>query len=162
MIEMRFEHTEEMRVAGRKTWIAGTDNTLFDRFWQTCNTDGFCDTLRKVRKQPGALPGDVFGVSRVEKDPDDRSFWFYIAAQSDACPEGAESFVIPAQDWAVFHNSGDLPMALVDAEMECFLRWLPQSGYAHAKAPELEVYPFNKEGETGTAVEFWLPITKKG
>ena len=48
-------------------------------------------------------------------------------------------------------------MALIRAEMEAFMNWLPSSGYIHDNRPEIEVYP---EG-TGVYVEFWLPIMKK-
>ena len=47
-------------------------------------------------------------------------------------------------------------MALIRAEMEAFMNWLPSSGYIHDNRPEIEVYP---EG-TGVYVEFWLPIKK--
>jgi hypothetical protein len=35
---------------------------------------------------------------------------------------------------------------------------LPSSGFVHAKAPELEVYPPDRGDEDGVPVEFWLPI----
>jgi len=34
-----------------------------------------------------------------------------------------------------------VPESIVQAEMFAFMEWLPQSGYEHALAPEMEVYP---------------------
>jgi len=47
-------------------------------------------------------------------------------------------------------------MALIRAEMEAFINWLPKCEYRHYFRPEIEVYP---EG-TGVYAEFWLPILK--
>ena len=49
-------------------------------------------------------------------------------------------------------------MTIVTAEKFAFMEWLPNSGYEHALAPEMEVYPASN-GETYQ--EFWLPIKKK-
>jgi AraC family transcriptional regulator len=61
----------------------------------------------------------------------------------------------------VFENRGALPFALIDSEMYAFREWLPNSGYDHANAPEMEVYPIDHSTLGGTLVEFWLPIRKK-
>lgn len=96
----------------------------------------------------------VFGVSRVEKDPSNRAFDFYIAAETTVQPEGLEHFTVPAARWAIFSNRGSLPEALIDAELYCHMEWLPKSRYQHALAPELEVYP----ADDPDRVEYWLPI----
>jgi AraC family transcriptional regulator len=41
--------------------------------------------------------------------------------------------------------------------MQAFMHWLPTSGFRHASAPELEVYPPD-DAAGGVLVEFWLPI----
>jgi DNA gyrase inhibitor GyrI len=51
-----------------------------------------------------------------------------------------------------------VPEAIVQAEMFAFMEWLPNSGFEHAQAPEMEVYP-NQGDEY---CEFWLPIQPKG
>ena len=98
---------------------------------------------------------DVLGVSCVEKDPNNRAFDFYIASECSEL-DGYEEYVVPAATWAIFRTKGKLPQALVNAEMYAFMEWLPTSGYEHAVAPELEVYPAD-ESET---VEFWLPVKR--
>lgn len=123
---------------------------------------GLLDTLHRLT---GGSPGRItashaLGVSCVEKNPDDRAFDFYIASEvAEDCDVGSlERYVVPACRWAIFGNRGQLPMALVDAEMHAFMQWLPASPYRHANAPELEVYP----AHDGSLVEFWLPVVLKG
>ena len=95
----------------------------------------------------------------MEKDPNNRAFYFYIAAEAadEAAKDEWESFVAPACTWAIFSNKGELPMSLIRAEMVAFMEWPPASSYRHAHAPELEVYPT----DDSSLVEFWLPITAK-
>lgn len=158
MVSVRIEQHPAFRVAGEKTYINGQDNAQFAEFWQKSHANGLIDRLRALsaKRKSGITRSDVIGVSRVEQDPKCRAFDFWIVAECDTdC--GLDSFVIPACRWAIFSNRGDMPMALVDAEIYAFTKWLPASDYAHAHAPEIEVYPKNCEG----AVEFWLPIEAK-
>lgn len=102
------------------------------------------------------LDSTVFGVSCVEKDPNNRSFYFYIAAESDICPEGMEleKYEIQACEWAVFRNRGDIPGTLIEAEMYAFMEWLPNSKYEHTNALEMELYPPYNDLKDGISVEF--------
>lgn len=160
MIELRIEDKPAFRVAGRRTWISGQDNEQFGRFWAESMQNGLIDELNRLTEnQPGAVTeAHVFGVSRVEEDPNDRAFYFYIAAETPESdtPAGLDQFDVPAAKWAIFSNRGELPMSLIEAEMYAFMEWLPSSGYRHANAPELEVYP----SRDSAFVEFWLPICK--
>lgn len=153
MIKFRLEIHNAFTVCGKRTWISGQDNSLFGRFWEECHADGTVDTLKSAAK-PEITKAPTIGVSCVEKDPADRAFDFLIAAEG-AQIDNLERYQVPACTWAIFQNRGALPMALVDAEMYAFSQWLPQSGYVHAFAPELEVYP-----EDGS-VEFWLPVMEE-
>lgn len=163
MIKVRMEKKPAVKIAGRKIWISGTDNELFHQFWEKSNANGFVALLKKLCRTETILNSQVFGVSCVEKNPSDRSFYFYIAAECEQIPGdmGLEEYNIPPCEWAVFENRGSMPRALVDAEMYAFMEWLPGSGYVHAEAPELELYPPDKEEAAETAVEFWLPVKKK-
>lgn len=152
-IELRLESHRAFSICGKKTWISGQDNGLFGRFWEECHADGTVDILKATAK-PEITKAPIIGISCVEKDPANRAFDFLIAAEG-AQAENLENDTVPACTWAIFRNKGALPVALVDAEMYAFTQWLPQSGYVHAFAPELEVYP-----EDGT-VEFWLPVMEK-
>ena len=153
MVTVRMENRPAFAAVGRSVWISGQDNEQFGAFWQRAAQEGWLEELQALGGVGPATGSAVFGVSRVEDDPANRAFHFFIAAEWDGdCPAGFERFVVPAARWAVFANKGPLPQALIDAEMHCFLEWLPASGLVHAAAPELEVYP--PDG----SVEFWLPV----
>lgn len=159
MIELRIEKKPAFRVVGAKTWISGQDNDQFGVFWNEAEKSGLIAKLHSVMSDVGesVTKSGVFGISCVEKNPDDRAFYFYIAAESDKETDGLEAYTVPECEWAIFRNHGDLPMSLVNAEMYAFMEWLPSSPYKHALAPELEVYP----AADATSVEYWLPIVKK-
>lgn len=159
MTEVRIMKLPSFRVVGKKVWISGQDNKQFGVFWDECHKDGTIEALRKLSSSPESniTKATTFGVSRVEKDPSNRAFFFYIATETDKTSDGFESFSIPAAEWAVFSNRGELPMSLVDAEIFAYTKWLPASKYIHANAPELEVYP----AADSALVEYWLPIVKK-
>jgi len=166
MISVRIERKPEFKIVGRKIWISGTDNELFGQFWQQCKDDGLLDTFREFHKdKPQPITNSIsIGVSCVEKDPSNRSFYFYIGTEWDKCPQGLdlEEYVVPACQWAKFKNQGTLPDSLIEKVMDAFTQWLPNSSYVHANAPELEVYPPYNTSEEGTVSEFWLPIKEKG
>jgi AraC family transcriptional regulator len=151
-------------VLGKKTWISGQDNDIFGRFWEQCRSSGLFQQFKALGGfRPGPCTGGVtLGISRVEKDPANRDFFYMIAIEKprDAAQGDLEEYEVPAGLWAVFECRGKIPDALVEAEIFAITQWLPNSDYAHALAPEMEVYP---PGEGGPEVycEFWLPIEKK-
>lgn len=153
---------------GKKTWIAGVeDNDAFGRFWEQARAEGLFALLERIGGlRPGPQTGGVtLGVSRVEKDPANRAFYYMIAIEnpSRVTLEELESFRVPAAAWAVFPCLGPLPDAIVAAEIYAFTQWLPASGFVHALAPEMEVYPPNS-GESDSPAhicEFWLPIARR-
>lgn len=166
MINIRTVKKQAFRVAGKKTWIAGTASDQFGLFWQRCREDGTLESLRRIGEQPGSVTGGtVLGVSCVEKDPAVRNFYFIICVEcpggipDDFVGKGMEEHIVPAAEWAVFQNTGSMPDALIAAEMRAFAEWLPASGCKHAFAPEMEVYPPCPEGDE-TLVEYWLPIVE--
>lgn len=157
---VRIERKPSFGVIGKSVWISGQDNEQFGAFWSEAHKSGLVSRLKALSNGGRATNADIFGVSCVERDPDNRAFYFLIAAEGELTEElrkeGLEGRVIPECEWAIFGNRGELPMSLVNAEMYAFCEWLPKSGYRHALAPELEVYP----RDDGGAVEFWLPITE--
>ena len=158
MIRHRIEAKPTFSVSGVKTWISGQNNEEFAAFWNACNTDGTCERLQAASSdyKCNVTHSSVMGISRVEKDPQNRAFDFYIAAESDPVP-GFEFFTVREGIWAIFEGDGNDPMALIRAEMEAFMNWLPNSEYEHDNRPEIEVYPSG----TDVYVEFWLPVRKK-
>lgn len=151
-------------VAGKKTWISGPDNEQFGEFWQRCRADGLLDRFNAIKSRfcfnVGAQTNSgILGISRVERDPAIRSFHYMIAIE---VPPGTDTgdlevFEVPACTWAVVKVQGLLPGALVEAELYAFMQWLPQSGFRHALAPEMEVYPPYLDQ---SSCEFWLPVER--
>ncbi|HOG00479.1 MAG TPA: GyrI-like domain-containing protein [Clostridia bacterium] len=155
MVKVRLEQKPAFIATGTKTWISKVED--FFTFWDRCHDDGTVSALKALGRASCEVTGSsVFGVSRVEKDPQNRDFYFYIATEGkhDQCGR-FDSFAIPSALWAIFQSAGEVRKALFEAEMHAFRDWLPASGYEHAFVPELEVYP-----EDGT-VEFWLPVVRK-
>ena len=166
MVNVRIERKPEFKIAGRKIWVEGTgDSGAFGRFWQESAENGLVEQLLRLRedKSRNVIDSGVFGISCVEKDPDNRSFYFFIGAECDECPgdAGLEDYSVPACLWAVFENKGPMPDSLVASEMYAFMEWLPNSKYIHANAPEMEVYPSRDSSGEGILSEFWLPIKEK-
>lgn len=155
MARVRIERKASFTVCGVSTWISGQNNQEFASFWAECNNNGICDKLKQSSSSPSCnvTHSRIMGISRVEKDPDKRTFDFYIASESSSVA-GCKSFSVEGGQWAIFEGEGDSPEALIRAEMEAFMDWLPNSGYEHDLRPEIEVYPES----TGVYVEFWLPI----
>jgi AraC family transcriptional regulator len=166
MTNYRIIERPAFEIIGRKTWISGPDNNLFGLFWQQCQADGLFEMLKQVNAlKPGPQTrGVTLGVSRVEKDPTNREFYYMIASEK---PEGCistqlETYTVPATHWAVFECRGKVPESIVQAEMFAFMEWLPGSEYVHANAPEMEVYPPESNGQSDdNYCEFWLPIRPK-
>lgn len=151
-------------VIGRKGWIAKQDD--FGRFWTQCQAEGLMEVFKRISGfRPGAQThGATLGISRVEQDPSKRDFYYMIAVEKpDQCPPtDLEVYCVPASRWAVFECHGPVPGSIVEAEMFVFMEWLPGSGFVHAYAPEMEVYPpESKSDSQDNYCEFWLPIKKK-
>lgn len=164
MVPYRIVDRPAFTVAGRSTWIGGPDNELFGRFWAQCQSDGTFDRFQALTAMsPGPqTQGHVLGISRVEADPIHREFTFLIGVEvpADADTGELERVTVPACRWAVFEAHGPVPEALVAAEIVAFIEWLPTSGYVHARAPEMEVYPPSPDGQP--YCEFWLPVAPPG
>ncbi len=88
------------------------------------------------------------------------SGWDYIAAFSvDAdsnTPEGMVKMAIPAAQYAVFTCTMPTIQQTYDF---IYQQWLPQSGYAHAPAPEFERYgmAFNPD-DPNSPFEVYIPL----
>ena len=163
MQTMRIVEKPSFLVCGKKIWISGQRNEEFADFWAGTHGSGLIDRLRRLTG-PIVMEKSLLGISRVEKDPAHRAFYFYIACEvrqnSSLEEQDLECFTVPASRWAVFSNyveKDSLGEALIEAELSCHMTWLPNSNWRRVKAPEIEVYP-----ETdGTLVEYWLPIEEK-
>ena len=171
MIKYRIVEKPSFDVIGRKTWISGQDNELFGRFWAQCRAEGLFRTFGQLNQnQVGEhTKSAVLGVSCVEKDPANRSFYFLIGIEKPGTVSDAEldahaleTYHVAGAKWAIFECIGKVPEAIVKSEMYAFMEWLPASDYEHAKASEMEVYfPDNDGTSKDNYTEFWLPVVEK-
>jgi predicted transcriptional regulator YdeE len=161
MVTVRFQEKPAFRVIGIKTWIPGTDNAAFGRFWQQCHADGTVAGIRKYCKdaQVSQTRSTILGLSCTEKDPTVRSFDFFVAVETDEDQDQGryEVRTVPSHRWAIFSNEGSDLEALMACEMYAWMEWLPGNGiYVHDLGPELEVY-FQRG-----IIEYWIPIREEG
>lgn len=165
MIKYRIIEKPAFDVIGKKSWISGQDNELFSQFWVQCQRDKLFEMFEQLsNNQTGPQTGSsLLGISRVEKDPSNRAFYYMIAIERpEKSSEELEAYQVPASQWAVFECVGKVPEAIMKSEIYAFTEWLPASEYEHAKAPEMEVYfPENNGTSEDSYCEFWLPVTKK-
>jgi len=165
MVKIRIEEHPDFKILGQKKWIFGTDTHLFENFWKQSHENGLINRLKEIRHNNlGPVTNSmILGISCVEEDPTNRNFNFYIATEKDqeVFDENLDEYTVPASKWAIFESIGDMPKALLEAEIYAFNEWLPNSNYIHANAPELEVYPPSDNESGFSIVEFWLPIKNK-
>lgn len=150
---------ESFSVIGKKTRITMVDNQNFNlvpKFWNNCRIDGTQEWLCKRAGKLGML-----GIC-MDFDKDTEEFNYMIAVEevNKALPEGFESRTIPAATWAVFESIGPMPEAAQDVTKRIFSEWFPATGYEHACAPEIEVYPAGDVSSPDYRCEIWIPIKK--
>ncbi|MBN2501708.1 MAG: GyrI-like domain-containing protein [Anaerolineales bacterium] len=169
MIKHRVIEKPAFNVIGKKTWISSQDNDLFGQFWVQCQEEGLFKIFEQLSSNllGAQTKSSTLGISCVEKDPANRSFYYIIAIEKPAGYAGQhadelEIYHVPTSQWVVFECVGKVPEAIVKSEIYAFTEWLPSSGYEHAKAPEMEVYfPENDGISADNYCEFWLPVIKK-
>lgn len=71
------------------------------------------------------------------------------------------TYAVSPQTWAVFECVGAMPHAIQKVWHQIFAEWFPATGYEHAMAPELEVYPPGDSSSEDYYCEIWIPIVKK-
>jgi predicted transcriptional regulator YdeE len=162
MVKLRIEDKESFVIYGIKTWISGTDNSLFARFWDEQNKNGNIQYLKKlgIREDTSTTKSQILGLSNTEKDPNVRSFDFYIAVEIEQShklvDQKFETLVVNPYKWAIFSCEGNDINALMECEMYCWTHWLPNDQkYIHDYGPEMEVY------FSSNKIEYWIPIVEK-
>lgn len=145
------------KVVGKQKKITMVDGENFKQipeFWGDCMKDG---SYQWVCSKVGKL-----GVLGICKDfaKDEFNYMIGVEEIEDKLPKGYVSAIIPAATWAVFESVGALPEAIQDLNRRIFTEWLPSTGYQHACAPELEVYPEGDIYSSDYRCEIWIPIKK--
>jgi len=97
----------------------------------------------------------------ADMDEDQSEFTYMIAVEGDRAKAGMAVRQIPAQTWAIFESVGPLPGAIQSVTERIFSEWFPSTGYEHADAPEVEMYPSGDTSAEDYYCEVWIPIKKK-
>lgn len=148
-------------VVGKSIQVSTKDGENFKTipaFWGQSNTDGTSDALLEL-----GSGGDMLGIC-TEFQHDQDQFTYIIAVESDKAAPVSSSFItyeVPASTWAVFPVVGAMPDAMEDIWKRIFQEWFPATGYEHANAPELEVYPPGDPAAEDYRTEVWIPVIKK-
>jgi AraC family transcriptional regulator len=160
MVSISIENKQGFNIIGVKTWIPGTDNNMFGEFWKKCHTDGIIEQISKfnIKKEISVTKSAIIGFSCTEKDPNVRSFNFYIAVETNENENQGnyELLNVKPYRWAIFSSKGNDITALMECEMYAWKEWLPKNGtYIHDNGPEMEAY-FQEN-----KIEYWIPVREK-
>ncbi len=146
-----------MGKAERVTTVDGKNLEMIPKLWEEANKDGTCEQLGRFAKALGLL-----GVC-MDFDHEGEAFTYVIAVEKtqEEVLAGCVEKEIPAATWAIFESVGPIPQAIQDIWERVFTEWFPATGYEHAAAPVLEVYPLGNTTDEDYKCEVWVPIVKK-
>lgn len=159
-MDYRIVKKEAFAVVG-KTLKTGTENGENQRtipaFWQQCGQDGTVETL--TRLGPGR---PLLGICSMPPGEELLTYWVAVEIEPDApVPDGYGTWTVPAAAWAVFPSVGPVTPTIQQVWGRIYSEWFPSSGYEHADAPELEVYPGGNTEAEDYMCEVWIPIIGK-
>lgn len=163
-MEYRIETKPAFSLTGlplRTTWKEGQSARDIPALWNRCLNDGTVAALGELVPKGSAI--GVAGVS-AEFDMPNEEFTYFIAVETPAdraaLPDGCRDVAVPAATWGVFEAHGPLPEALQETMQRIFNEWFPSSGWEHADAPELEIYPPGDVRGADYCSELWMPLRK--
>jgi AraC family transcriptional regulator len=159
-MDYRIVERKEYEVVGKLITVSYKDGENLRRipeFWGECYKDG---TVEKLCAVSGGK--DMLGIC-MDMEFEEEQMSYMIAIENDGISTDSSLTTrkIPAANWAVFASIGPLPGAIQKVWERVFQEWLPATGYEHAEAPELEVYPLGDTTAEDYRCEAWIPVVKK-
>jgi AraC family transcriptional regulator len=159
-MDYRIEDKEAFTVIGKSIQVTCQDGEhvrQIPEFWEECHRNGTITELTSI-----GTGKNLFGIV-LDMQPGKGDFTYMIGTQTDGTlPETGYSVrTIPASTWAIFTCVGPIPGAIQSTFGRIFQEWFPATGYEHAGAPELEVYPPGDVTAEDYRCEVWIPIVKK-
>ncbi|HYF84748.1 MAG TPA: GyrI-like domain-containing protein [Clostridia bacterium] len=159
-MDYRIVERNEYEVVGKVIKVSCKDGENLRRipeFWGECYEDG---TVEKLCVASGGK--DLLGIC-MDMEFEKEQFTYMIAVEGNDITKDSNLAVrtIPAATWAVFTSVGPLPGAIQKVIEKIYQEWLPATGYEHAEAPELEVYPLGDTTAEDYRCEVWVPVVKK-
>lgn len=158
--EYKIVEQEAFQVVGKAIKVSTKNRENFKRipeFWMECNREGASEKLCNDFQAK-----EILGIC-MDMEYEQEQFTYMIAFKGGEAYTGKEYTIrkIPASTWAVFTSIGPIPDAIQKVWKCIFLEWFPATGYEHACAPELEVYPPGDISVVDYRCEVWIPIIKK-
>ncbi len=159
-MDYRIVERKEYEVIGKAIKVSCKDGENFRRipeFWYECNKDGTSEKLCTVGKGSAML-----GICLdMDFQKEEMSYMIAVENTGNAADSSLTTRKIPSAAWAVFTAKGPLPGAIQKVTERIFQEWFPATGYEHADAPELEVYPLGDTSAEDYQCEVWIPVVKK-
>ncbi len=158
-MDYKIVEQEAFQVVGKVITVSTKygDNLLrIPQFWTDSNRDGTCKKLcNEFQAQ------EILGVC-MDMEYEKEQFAYMIAVKESRTYIGCDFTMrtIPASTWAVFTSVGPIPNTIQRVWEGIFQEWFPATGYEHACAPELEVYPPGNIDAVDYNCEVWIPIIK--
>jgi AraC family transcriptional regulator len=147
----RFEDAKPLLIAGLQRRFNGDTFREIPGLWER-----FVPYMGNI---DGQIGGEAYGVMF---GGDGAGSFEYLSgvqvARAERLPAGFTTVSIPAQRYAVFAHRG--PVSEIHRTAHAiWTKWLPESGYQAAAAPNFERYPAGFDPDTDhTGVELWIPV----
>jgi AraC family transcriptional regulator len=159
-MDYRIIEKDAFKVIGKAIRVSTKDGENLRRipkFWDECYDDGTCKKLCAFDKNQR-----LFGIC-MDFEENLEQLTYMIAVEGESSSKENDLIVreIPAATWAIFTSVGPMPKAIQDVWARIFQEWFPATGFEHANAPELEVYPPGDGTKDDYKCEVWIPIVKK-
>ncbi len=161
-LEYRIEPKSAFSVTGLALRaIPGTNNPELSAFWAQCASNGTLGQF--IAKIPAGSELGLAGVC-AEMDPATKQFTYLIAIETPSdrsgLPAGCRDVAVPASTWGIFDAVGPLPGSIQQTWGRVFSEWFPSSGWEHADAPDLEIYPEGDTSSPSYVCQVWVPLRK--
>ncbi|MBS1989220.1 MAG: AraC family transcriptional regulator [Cyanobacteria bacterium SZAS LIN-3] len=151
--EPRFEEGRAFLMAGIAERYPCDDCAAIPAQWQR-----FTPYLGTIKGQIGRVS---YGVGFNGDGQGNFDYMCAVEVSEDAeLPDGFTRLEIKPQKYAVFTHRGHIS-TIANTWNTIWNKWLPQSGYEYALAPNMERVGEDFNGETGLgSLEIWIPIKR--
>lgn len=147
----RIKTRDALSIAGLSDRYTFETNTAIPALWERF--------LPYIGHIPGQIDGNTYGVCY---NGDGNGAFDYLCgvaifSMTDLPPE-FKTIKLHSGRYAVFRHNGHIS-GIRATWYTIWNKWLPQSGYSVASAPDFECYSSDFDPETGTgSVEIWIPL----
>lgn len=158
-MEYKIEKKPEMTFTGYTTVIDVSNGKGFEqipKLWSKLFDENLFEGLMEYKDELGAL-----GIS-YDYDINTGNFKYMIGVRSEVDDlKNTEKLVLKESVYGVFKSVGKMPTAIQNTIQNFHKEWLPNSGYRHTGAAEIEVYLDGDTMSDEYVSYLWVTIAKK-